>query len=336
MNPDPPAGAWRIRSQGRYRMAIRNPVSRRRDFLAAVSGVSLSAAMPAWSRAADKTEEFVPQLGRTGKDVMWLPTPDELIGRMMRLAGVGPDDEVVDLGSGDGKIVIAAARDFGARAWGVEFDAKLVAFSRRAAAEAGVADLATFVQGDIFTTDFSKATVVTMYLLPYLNLRLRHILLTMRPGTRIVTHQFHMGRWEPDETTLVANRPGHLWIIPANAGGIWKFDLPQSDASLPAELELTQTFQKLKGIATLPGIRTTLRMPRLTGNRLAFAFTDAEGQLRSVQAQIDANTMQGTISGPQGERPFSAHRDGVAPAIGGSEPASEEELAAAVASMESI
>lgn len=317
-------------------MAIRNPVSRRRDFLAVLGGASLSAAMPPLALALENAEEFVPQLGRTGKDVMWLPTPDALIGRLMRLAGLGPDDELVDLGSGDGKIVIAAARDFGARAWGVEFDEKMVEFSRRSAQDAGVAEKATFVQGDIFATDFSKATVVTMYLLPYLNLRLRHTLMAMRPGTRIITHQFHMGRWEPDETTLVAHRPGYLWIVPANAGGNWKFDLPQGGATVAAELELTQTFQKLKGIATLPDMRTTLRVPRLTANSLAFAFTDAQGHLRAVQAEIDGGEMRGTITGPQGEHPFVARRDGAAPPIAGSEPASEEELAAAVASMESI
>lgn len=318
-------------------MAIRHFLSQRRDFLAALSGISMGAAVPALARAAaDSEETFVPQLGRSGKDVMWLPTPDELITRLMRLAQVGPDDELVDLGSGDGKIVIAAARDFGVRAWGVEFDEKMVEFSKLSAQEAGVADKATFVQGDIFATDFSRATVVAMYLLPYLNLRLRHTLMAMRPGTRIITHQFHMGRWEPDETTLVAHRPGYLWIVPANAGGNWKFDLPQDGSTVPAELELTQTFQKLKGIATLPGMRTTLRMPRLTASSLAFAFTDADGHLRAVQGEIDGDMMRGTITGPGGSAPFAASREGAAPPIAGSEPASEEELNAAVASMESL
>ena len=165
------------------------------------------AAVPALARS-QTTNAFTPQVGQSGKDVIWVPTPDALVDRMLRMAQVTPDDFVVDLGSGDGKIVIAAARDFKARSLGVEFNPDMVTLSRRNAETAGVAGRARFEQGDIFTFDYSAATVVTMYLLPGLNLRLRPQLLKMRPGTRLVTHQFTMGSWEPDDSATVENRPG--------------------------------------------------------------------------------------------------------------------------------
>ena len=166
--------------------------------------------------APASTDAFKPRVGQEGKDVIWVPTPDKLVHRMLQMAMVGPSDFVVDLGSGDGKIAIAAARDFKARAMGVEFNPQMVTLSRRAAVEAGVAERVQFEEGDIFKVDFSKASVVTMYLLPTLNLKLRPTLLAMRPGTRIVSHQFMMGSWEPDDNSNVEDRPGYLWIVPAS------------------------------------------------------------------------------------------------------------------------
>lgn len=316
-------------------MAIHH-IPARRQFLSAAGGMALMAAVPALTSAAVADDSFEPQLGRHGKDVMWLPTPDELVTRMMVMAHVGPKDVLVDLGSGDGKIVIAAARDFGVKAWGVEFDPKMVEYSRQRAEEAGVQDLASFEQGDVFTTDFSKATVVAMYLLPEMNLKLRPKLMAMEPGTRVVTHQFHMGRWQPDEVSEVANRPGYLWIIPANAGGNWKFEFAQGDAQLAAELDISQSFQKVRGVVKLPGLNTTLRAPRLLARDLAFAFTDALGELREVRATVENDTLRGTISGKAGTAEFSARRQGEAPAIDGSQPPTQDELNAAVASLESI
>lgn len=278
-------------------------------------------------------EAFEPQLGRHGKDVMWLPTPDALVDRLLRMAGAGPQDKVVDLGSGDGKVVIAAARDFGAQALGVEFDPRMVVLSRLSADKAGLSHRAEFVQGDIFETDFSDATIVVMYLLPELNLRLRPALMAMAPGTRVVTHQFHMGRWEPDETTLVAHRPGYLWVVPANAGGTWQLRFPQGDAQASAELSLTQVFQKIKGTVAIGDVQTTLRVPRLSGERIAFAFTDEAGALREFSGVIDGDRMRGTVTGPHDSASFTARRIGAAPAIAGSEPPSQEELNAAVASL---
>lgn len=307
--------------------------SSRRQFLSAAGGVSLLAAAHQLSPALAQDKPFEPMLGRLGKDVIWLPTPDELVHRMMVMARVSPDDVLVDLGSGDGKIVIAAARDFGAKAWGVEYDQRMVDLSRQRAQEAGVSALTRFDQGDIFTTDFSQATVVAMYLLPEINLKLRPKLMAMKPGTRIVTYQFHLGRWEPDEVSKVALRPGHLWIVPANAGGNWSFRFTEGDTTVNAELAFSQTFQKVEGEVKLATLSTSIRHPLLQGRALSFAFKDMQGHLRSVNATVEDNTLHGTISGPDGNAPFVAQRQGSAPAISGSEAPTQEELNAAALSL---
>lgn len=310
----------------------------RRRFLAVsastYAAVLLGALPPAgraWaaSPAAPAASPFKPILGQHGKDVMWLPTPQALIDRLLKMAGVGPDDLVVDLGSGDGKIVITAARDFGARARGIEYDSRMVELSRYNAGLAKVTDRTEFVQGDIFASDFSDATVVAMYLLPHLNLRLRAKLMAMRPGTRIITHQFHLGTWEPDETTLVSNRPGYLWIVPARVAGQWRLDLPWGG---PVQMELAQTFQKLAGTVTLPGVQTTLRTPRLAGDRIAFAYTGVDGRLLEFDGRVDGDTLQGTVASGDTRGAFSATRVTTAQVVG-TAPADEQEIAAAVAEL---
>ena len=150
--------------------------------------------------------------------MIWLPTPDSVVERMLTMAQVGREDVVYDLGSGDGRMVIAAAKR-GAEAVGVEFNPDLVAFAEREARQQGVAAKARFVQGDIFATDFSRATVVTLYLLSTLNERLRPTILKMKPGTRVVSHAFTMGDWAPDETSQAESRIAYLWIVPAQVRG---------------------------------------------------------------------------------------------------------------------
>ena len=189
--------------------------ARRALLRAAVAAPALALPALAQAQPAAPNPDFVPQVGQAGKDVIWVPTPDALVERMLRMARVGPDDFVVDLGSGDGKIVIAAARDFKARALGVEYNPDMVALSRRNAERFNFGDRVRFERGDIFQYDFSSASVVTMYLLPGLNMRLRPTLLKMRPGTRLVTHQFTFGSWEPDDSSTVDGRPGYLWVVPA-------------------------------------------------------------------------------------------------------------------------
>lgn len=274
--------------------------------------------------------DFTPHSGQAGKDVIWIPTPEALVTRMLQLAQIRPDDYVVDLGSGDGRIVIAAARDFKARGLGIEYNADMVAFAQRRAREAGVADRARFVQGDIFATDFSDATIVTMYLLPELNMRLRHTLLQMKPGTRLVTHQFTMGDWTPDEVSTIENRPGYLWIVPANAGGTWTLHFPQAGgtgASVTARMVISQRFQTLDGTVELPGdLKNSLSVPRLRGRDIQFSFTDPQGVHREFRGTVDDDRMQGTVSGGGSSAMFTAERVGSAPKIAGSSAATQAEV----------
>jgi SAM-dependent methyltransferase len=193
--------------------------------------------------AQQKDAPFVPQVGQPGKDVIWVPTPEVLVDKMMEMGKVTPTDYVIDLGSGDGRTVIAAARR-GARALGIEYEPKMVELAKQRAKEAGVAERALFTKGDLFESDFSQATVITMFLLPSINMQLRPKLLDMKPGTRVVSNSFDMEDWQPDQTETVTAAcsswcTAHLWIVPAKVGGTWK--LPQGT------LTLTQQFQNLTG-----------------------------------------------------------------------------------------
>ncbi|HLT27836.1 MAG TPA: methyltransferase domain-containing protein [Zeimonas sp.] len=307
----------------------------RRDFLEASAalafvaraGLAAAAGSLAAGAARADDEDFVPRSGQYGKDVIWIPTPDPLVTRMLQLAQVRPGDSVVDLGSGDGKIVIAAARDFGARARGIEYDEKMVALSRRNANAAGVADRATFEQADLFQSDFSSADVVTMYLMPHLNLRLRHRLLTMRPGTRVVSHEFRMGDWEPEESSRIGARSMHLWVVPANAGGDWRLRLAHSRGPVETTMTIRQRFQKLDGRVSFADVETTMRNAHVLGDQVHFSFTDAEGALRTVDARIEPTRMIGAVSTSGGEvEPFLAERVGDTPPIEGSSPMTPDEI----------
>ncbi len=261
-------------------------------------------------------EEFEPQVGQPGKDVVWVPTPDALVERMLRMAQVTPEDYVVDLGSGDGKIVIAAVRDFNARALGIEYNPEMVALAQRNAKQAGVEERARFIQGDIFEEDFSSATVVTMYLLPGLNLRLRETLLQMKPGTRVVSHAFDMSEWEPDESVTVEGRSAYLWIVPANAGGVWRLSLPLGQEIVTATMSIRQQFQEFAGTISLQGTEVALQETRLVGARIEFVIIEAGGEQRRFIGSVDGDLMRGAVSGPDGRTAeFRAERVGVAPAI---------------------
>jgi precorrin-6B methylase 2 len=195
--------------------------------------------------------DFEPKSGQAGKDVVWVPTPDALVERMLDMAQVTPQDTVIDLGSGDGRTVIAAAKR-GARALGIEYNPEMVALSRRNAQRAGVESRARFEKADLFEADFSEATVITMFLLPSINVKLRPKILAMRPGTRVVSNSFNMDAWEPDETVSLSREQGcaaswctaHFWIVPAQFAGTYR---------LPAgELTLEQRFQMLNGTLRTP------------------------------------------------------------------------------------
>jgi precorrin-6B methylase 2 len=252
-----------------------------------------SAAAGAFAQA-QPAEKFEPYSGQPGKDVVWVPTGQELVGRMLDMAKVTPNDVVIDLGSGDGRTVIAAARR-GATALGIEYEPEMVELSKRNAAAAGVSAKATFVKADIFETDLSKATVITMYLLSSLNLRLRPILLDLKPGTRIVSHAFTMGDWAADQ---VESRGGtaYLWIIPAKVAGTWSWQANGQSY----EVRLEQRFQELSGRATVGGKPAQLTGAKLSGDRIALTINDGSTPVEFTGnvsgAAIDGSARSGTAT----------------------------------------
>jgi len=245
-----------------------------------------------------QSETYVPKRGQMGKDVMWLPTNDDLVFKMLDAAQVGPRDELVDLGAGDGKIPIAAARQFGARAWGIEYNKDLAALAQRNAQRAGVAERVRIVHGDIFKEDFSKATVVTMYLLEELNAQLRPTILAMKPGTRVLSNTFSMGDWEPDQVIRVSNGTGYFWTVPANVAGLWT--LSGLDENGNATLKLEQSFQRLGGSLTLQGKTQNLLGARIEGSVLHFSFINADGLLKAVKVFVNGQVLYGELTGPYG------------------------------------
>ena len=243
-------------------------------------------------------ETYVPKRGQVGKDVMWLPTSDDLVLKMLGAAKVGPEDELVDLGAGDGKIPIAAARHFGAKAWGIEYNKDLAALAQRNAQRAGVADRVRIVHGDIFKEDFSKATVVTLYLLEELNAQLRPTILAMKPGTRVLSNSFSMADWEPDEVIRVSNGTGYFWTVPAKVAGDWT--LSGLDGKNMATLKLDQFFQRVGGTLTFMGKTQTLVGARIEGATLHFSFINEDGLLKAVKVLVNGNALSGEVTGPYG------------------------------------
>lgn len=266
----------------------------RRTFTAGIVLAAVATLAP-WSFAQDFPRYgdalYEPTLRQPGKDVMWLPTPDAMVKRMLAAARVGRGDVVYDLGAGEGRIPIAAARDFGATAVGIEYDADLAALARRNAERAGVADRVTIVRGDIFREDFSRATVVTLFLLPDLNQQLRPQILALRPGTRVVSHMWDMGEWEPDEKVSTDDSQAFLWIVPAPVAGRWR--LAEEDGTSLGELELVQRFQRVGGTLCLRGRTQPLLGAFVNGATLGFTFVDPFGAVRTLRAQVAGDTMAG-------------------------------------------
>jgi SAM-dependent methyltransferase len=260
----------------------------------------------AFAATAQGEPAYRPTVGQPGKDVIWVPTPAHVVDHMLRRVELGPKDLLVDLGSGDGRIVIAAAKS-GARATGVEYNLEMVALARRNAEEAGVAERARFVHGDLFETDFRHATVVSMYLLPSLAQRLRPVLLAMRPGTRIVSYEFNMAEWEPDEIVEVYGSHNlYFWVVPARVDGVWK--LRAGDEGY--QLAFDQTFQRISGSVELGGkMRLTLREPRLRGDRIWFTLVDEQGVRRDFSGRVTGARMSGAMKPQNGAAlPFTASR----------------------------
>jgi hypothetical protein len=250
---------------------------------------------------AAPAQKFEPQVGQAGKDVIWVPTPDEVVERMLTMAQTGPNDIHFDLGAGDGKIAIAAAKKFGARATGIEYNPDMVKHANQKAQEAGVAGVgpgkAVIRHGDIFATDFSSATVITLYLLPALNMKLRPTILSMRPGTRVVSHSFTMEDWEADEISTMDGRRAYFWIVPANVMGTWTLDA----AGQRNDVSLEQTFQKINGTVTLGGLHAGLREARMRGANISFAYVDQSGVRREFTGQVSGRQMQGTFRDEKGQ-----------------------------------
>jgi hypothetical protein len=216
-------------------------------------------------------EEYSPKPGQRGKDVEWVPASPLVINKMFDVAKVSSEDYVIDLGSGDGRMVISAAK-MGARALGIEFNPRLVELSRKNAAKEGVSDRATFTQADFVEADFSAATVVALFLREDINLALRPKILDMAPGTRIISNIFHMGEWQADEIVEVEdenyyfkNHTIYYWVVPAKVAGRWP--VPQG------ELELEQNFQMISGSLQLEGITASVS-GKMTGRRMDFVADD--------------------------------------------------------------
>jgi SAM-dependent methyltransferase len=241
-----------------------------------------------------------------GKDVMWVPTPDAAVERMLSMAGVGARDLVYDLGSGDGKIAIMAARRFGARAVGVEYDTDMIVLSRAAAKKEGVADRVRFVQADIFDYDFREATVVTLYLLSTLNVKLRPKILEMKPGTRVASHMFRMGDWEPDEQARVASSDLFFWVVPAKVAGTDRDARP----GRPFE-RLEQKYQHVSGSARVAGdprsrkrcCSATDQFAFTAGGAVAFTSLRRPDRRRGWRGPVDrgqdARALKGVVRGRQ-------------------------------------
>jgi len=236
---------------------------------------------------------YKPARGQGGKDVIWIPTPPELVEKMLTMAKVTPQDQVFDLGAGDGIIAIAAAQKFKANAVGIEFNPNMAEFARRKVAEAGMQDKVRIITGDIFKEDFSSANVVTMYLLPELNLRLRPTIMKMKPGTRVVAHAFDMGEWQADETATAAGATAYLWIVPASVQGSWSVTF---DVGKTARLNLEQIFQNVGGTITLDGRTVQLLGARLRGEDLSFQFRGEGQAVSSFTGKVNGNRLSGSLS----------------------------------------
>lgn len=247
----------------------------------------LGAAIASAQTAQTPSKLFEPQVGQQGKDVVWVPTSQTVVDAMLDMTKVTPQDYVIDLGSGDGRTVIAAAKR-GATALGIEYNPEMVELAKRNAIAAGVASKATFVKADLFESDFSKATVITMFLLPSINVRLRPTLLDLKPGTRIAANTFTMAEWQADETRELG--PGEcsnwctalMWIVPAKVAGTWRLS--------QRTMTLTQEFQKISGMLGMDPVAGKLR-----GDEITFTIGDAV-----YTGKVTGNSMGGTVTGGGG------------------------------------
>jgi precorrin-6B methylase 2 len=253
-----------------------------------------------FSQGKPENKNLQPIEGQEGKNVPWITTPQVLVEKMIKLAKVTPGDFLIDLGSGDGRLVITAAR-LGARGLGIEYNPELVKLSKKNAEKAGISALTQFIQADIFESDLSKATVITMFLLPEINMKLRPKLLNLKPGTRIVTSTFTMQEWQCDEVATTGDEKNrwntaYLWIVPAKIDGKWSF-------STGGELLFNQEFQMLSGSLTAGIKRLVISKGRLRGNEITFT---AGGDI--YKGMVDVHKIEGTVSSKGIVKKWSATR----------------------------
>jgi hypothetical protein len=268
---------------------------------ASLAVASLAAQTQTQTQTQTPAGQFQPQVGQQGKDVVWVPTSQPLVNKMLEMAKVTPQDYVIDLGSGDGRTVISAAK-LGARALGIEYNPDMVELSKRNAAKEGVTDKATFEKADLFESDFSKATVITMFLLPDINLRLRPKILDLKAGTRIVSNTFTMGEWTADETATVSDGctswcTALLWIVPAKVEGTW--GTPQG------ELSLKQDFQMISGTIKSGSAANPIADGRLRGNEISFTAGGAK-----YSGRVSGNAIDGTVTSNGSNASWKASRAG--------------------------
>ncbi|PZU51231.1 MAG: SAM-dependent methyltransferase [Sphingomonas sp.] len=258
--------------------------------VAAVCAITALASTTACAQSAPASSEYTPSSGQAGKDVVWVPTPQALVDRMLDMAKVTPKDYLIDLGSGDGRTVITAAQR-GVRAHGIEYNPDMVALAQRAAKTQGVSSLATFEQADIFESDFSRASVITLFLLPALNVKLRPTLLEMKPGTRIVSNSFDMGDWQPDEEINAGGDctswcTAYKWVVPARVEGNWKL--------ASGDLKLSQRYQMLSGELVQGGNSLPISDAKMDGAQITFTAGN-----QRYTGEVADGAMSGRTSGGQ-------------------------------------
>ncbi len=243
--------------------------------------------------AAQPAATDAPQIGQVSRDSVWVPTPERVIRRMLQMADTTSRDVVIDLGAGDGRIPIYAAKHFGAQAIGVELEANLVRLARETAAAQKVAHLASFEQQDLFEADLSRATVIALYISPGVMSRLKPRLAALKPGTRVVSHYFMLDDWAPDETIRVEGRSAHLWVVPAAVGGTWLVEL----AGEAFTLRIDQTYQMLSTAGSRDGRELPVIGAQLRGSEIRFASFDRDGSSRHFQGIVDGARMSGESQG---------------------------------------
>lgn len=263
--------------------------------IAAVAIVAALVASPgAWGENPEQCRrDFDPKSGQPGKDVIWVPTRDELVMAMLKAAKVTANDYVIDLGSGDGRIPIAAAKHFGAKALGIEYNPQMVRLAQCYVRAEGLGDKVRIRHADIFQTDFRDATVLTLYLLSDINMRLRPTILKMRPGTRVVSNSFEMGDWPPDEEIELADDStprAHLWIVPAPVQGAWMFR--EEGGAQGFQLEIEQTFQHIEAAVTGAAPTASVRDARLRGADLEFTLLNKDQQPLALKGRVEEDTIR--------------------------------------------